>query len=231
MCGACHEKKQEHMFSRKQWCIKTHRRRCSNCVTKDAPLQERFATNMKVEDLGALVVNIKKNAMDTSPSATAMLTGKTTESDTCPICFDVKMTFDNSSYFACCSKSICNDCVQTTKSTFLTTSPAKRGSIAGDCPFCRTPLAKNDDEKLNQLLKRSHDPIAQCLIGFQFRKRGDMANAMKWWQKSAENGNVEAQFNYGVSLFMTGKHLEGHTWLAKADAEGHLLANQFLNIT
>ena len=49
----------------------------------------------------------------------------------------------------------------------------------------------------------------------------DEAEAMKWWQMAAEQGDAEAQFNLGWAYFQGNCMDQAEKWCRKAAKQGH----------
>ena len=64
-----------------------------------------------------------------------------------------------------------------------------------------------DLENFNAQLKKAEkgDSIAQCSVGYYYETgKGvakNMAEAVKWYEKSASQGNATAQYNLGLCYF------------------------------
>ena len=62
-----------------------------------------------------------------------------------------------------------------------------------------TPLPDNPDE-LRKLADEKKDARAMLLVAFDFEGKSDIENANKYYRMSAENGNADAQFLWGMRL-------------------------------
>ena len=120
------------------------------------------------------------------------------EREFCPICtLPIPLPIsDHSGFFVCCMKSICNGCFMAAR---------KRG-LSDTCPFCRTPLPKNDADKLAMVQARvsKKDPAACHFLGLQYCHgrlglQKDMRKAFEKADEAAELGSISALFDIGVS--------------------------------
>lgn len=78
------------------------------------------------------------------------------------------------------------------------------------------------------------NPDAQFNMGQAYRLgRGapaDLRIAGSWYQKAAAQGHEQAQANYGVILYESGRRAESMTWIRKAAARGDARAQYILGI-
>jgi TPR repeat protein len=78
------------------------------------------------------------------------------------------------------------------------------------------------------------NPDAQFNMGQAYRLgRGvpaDLKIAASWYQKAAAQGHEQAQANYGVILYESGKRAESMSWIRKAAARGDARAQYILGI-
>ena len=118
--------------------------------------------------------------------------------EVCPICTMPipRPVGDHSGVFECCMKRICHGCHVAAK---------KRG-MSRKCPFCRTPIASNDTDKLAMVQARAakKDPEAINNLGelYFFGKLGlqkDMRKAIEMAGEAAELGSNKALRNLGIS--------------------------------
>ena len=125
------------------------------------------------------------------------------EGDFCPICtLPIPLRMDEHSVIEiCCMKSICKGC---------SLASQKRGMV--DCAFCRTPIAKNDDEKLAFIRARveKKDPEAIHFLATKYNHghlglRKNLRKAVKLFTEAAELGSVDALFSLGYAY----KHGQG----------------------
>ena len=75
-----------------------------------------------------------------------------------------------------------------------------------DCPFCRTPYAHDDADKLAMLQARvqKKDPDAISYLGERYFHGHlglpkDIQKAVRLWEEAAELGSVDALFKLGVA--------------------------------
>ena len=61
----------------------------------------------------------------------------------------------------------------------------------------------------------------------------DIEEAVKWWQKAAEQGYAEAQYNMGICYYsgtgITRDYTEAVKWYRKAAEQGYVLAEEALS--
>ena len=122
----------------------------------------------------------------------------------CPICcLPIPTDTRKTSLYPCCIEIICMGC---THSCF---SRQKREDMKPTCPFCRHPLSETEEEVDKNLMKRvaANDPVALCVLGKRVGYNGDHDGAIKYFTKSAELGDADA--NYQLSLlYSEGQHVE-----------------------
>ncbi len=106
----------------------------------------------------------------------------------CPLCFlPMPLDLGKSSFYPCCSKTVCNGCVY-----------ANMLSNGGrSCPFCREKVVSDDDEEEKRMSKRikASDPAALCFMGKRRRDEGDFDSAFNYLTKAAELGDIDAHHN------------------------------------
>ena len=115
---------------------------------------------------------------------------ETTHLGDCPIC-SLPLYGTKTVGNTCCSKSICNGCVHANYIRF---------SGQYSCPFCRKPLAENDQEADERRMKRiaMNDPVATYDYGLKQFREGEYQSAFEHWTKAAELGYADA--HYSLSL-------------------------------
>eukprot|EP00985_Skeletonema_marinoi_P007539 scaffold3316_cov94-Skeletonema_marinoi.AAC.22 len=109
----------------------------------------------------------------------------------CPICcLPMPIGGKYSSMMACCSKIICNGCVHANQRREL------EGNLQQRCPFCRHPTLKTDKEYEMQIMKRveANDPFATFQIAIRRHDKGNYEEAIKYYTKAVELGNVDAHY-------------------------------------
>ena len=113
----------------------------------------------------------------------------------CPLCF-LPMPLDKqkSSYYACCSQIVCNGCVHAHIMANIDDMVK-----AGSCPFCREPVV-GEEESNKRMMKRvkANDPAALRQIGATCYEEGDYDEAIKYFTKAADLGDVEAYYQLGL---------------------------------
>ena len=107
----------------------------------------------------------------------------------CPICcLPLPLFPDESIYYVCCSKLVCNGCVYSTYKRSV-----EQGLEHDTCPFCRD--ARRGDAK-QKMMKRvqANDPMALCEMGRNYSEEGNYAVAFHYYCKAAELGDALAHF-------------------------------------
>ncbi|EJK75694.1 hypothetical protein THAOC_02574 [Thalassiosira oceanica] len=129
------------------------------------------------------------------------------EGHTCPICFDlIELPMgQHSKINVCCMKSVCDGCILA----------AHRRGMNDRCPFCRTPLPRDDASLLAMIQKRVNkgdaavrkgDAEAFSFLGgkyFQGRLglTKDVSRAIELWTEAAELGSIDAHYSLGDSYY------------------------------
>ena len=77
------------------------------------------------------------------------------------------------------------------------------------CPFCRTPVADNNEEHCKKIMKRieANDPAAMREMGKKRYHEGDYVGAVDYWSKAAELGDLEAHCQLGF-MYCYGEGVE-----------------------
>ena len=83
------------------------------------------------------------------------------------------------------------------------------GRLEPKCAFCRKPLPKTDEERIEQLTKRieANDPVAMREIGLKIYDEGDYKSAFEYWTKAAALGDVHAHYQLSC-LYRDGQGVE-----------------------
>eukprot|EP00984_Skeletonema_dohrnii_P035271 scaffold34844_cov128-Skeletonema_dohrnii-CCMP3373.AAC.1 len=105
----------------------------------------------------------------------------------CPICC-LPHSLDVKSYtvMACCSQKICNGCDYASQIS----------EIDENCPFCRHPTPKNQEEANKKSMKRveANDPVALRILAFKRYNEGDNESTIEYLTKAAELGDLVAHY-------------------------------------
>ncbi|EJK43952.1 hypothetical protein THAOC_37554 [Thalassiosira oceanica] len=119
------------------------------------------------------------------------------EGDFCPLCF-LAIPFPvagHAQIFICCMKRVCNGCCLA----------ADKSGLGNICPFCRTPLAKNDNEVIGMVQKRvdARDPEAISHLGDiynhgEYGLEKNVSRAFELWSEAAELGSASALAKIGT---------------------------------
>lgn len=127
--------------------------------------------------------------------------------DDCPICFLTLQYGQFTEYFhACCGKTICAGCI---------ISMRKSEGGANTCAFCRTPVAKDNEEQFKRMKKltESGNAIAINYLGMDYGTGNgnflaqDYQKANELYLKAGELGCDEAYYNLGI-VYRTGLGVE-----------------------
>ena len=117
----------------------------------------------------------------------------------CPICFlPQSVDVDQTYFFSCCGKHICNGCVLAIKE--------REGTKL--CAFCRTPISKSDEESIKQLenlMENGNAYACKMLGGFYVEGSmgipQDYAKGHELYLKAGELGCADAYHNLGCSYY------------------------------
>jgi len=123
----------------------------------------------------------------------------------CPICFiPLPLDPEKSSRRPCCCKIICDGCIYANHKREL-----KELQVKKECPFCRTPLPK-DNAELERMVKRriqANDPFALRKLASDYYEEGDYGSAFEYFTKAAKLGEVQAHQQLG-HMYVEGKGVE-----------------------
>jgi hypothetical protein len=142
----------------------------------------------------------------------------------CPICFlPLPLDHQKSTFKSCCSKLVCNGCCYA--------HHIKSGNQT--CPFCREPLA-DDEERKKRTMKRikAGDLAALQFMGEKCHKEADYDGAVKYWRRAAGLGDVDSHYMLGC-MYERGEGVDedmekaGYHW-EKAAIGGHPWARHVL---
>jgi len=112
----------------------------------------------------------------------------------CPICC-LPLPLDSMSILMpCCCTVICDGCDYANQIREL------KEKLDHNCPFCRHPKAKSDEERNRRLIKRvdANDPAAIRHMGGKRGREGDIDGAFEYWTKAAGLGDVGAHYQLSV---------------------------------
>ena len=122
------------------------------------------------------------------------------EGEFCTICFlPIEIPLSrHSSFNVCCMKRVCYGC-------YLA---ARQRGLYNSCPFCRTPLPRDDASSLAMVQKRvdKGDAVAIKYLGDQYRQGNfglarSVPRAIELWTEAAELGSLNAHCMLGCSYF------------------------------
>ena len=120
----------------------------------------------------------------------------------CPICcLPLPPDGEKYTYYACCSKVVCNGCV------IANVKRLKEQRLELTCPFCRDPSLTSDDNQNMMRRVQANDPNALCQMGVIVSREGKHAEALQYFTKAAELGDVTAHLNLSV-MYRDGRGVE-----------------------
>ena len=153
------------------------------------------------------------------------------EGDFCPICLlpIEHPVGQHSKMKVCCMKRVCNGCVLA----------ARQRGINDNCPFCRTPLPRDEASALAKIQRRADKGDAEAMnhLGEQYfygdlGLAKDVPRAIELWTEAAELGSLDAHFQLGDTYY-DGNGVEEdkprgiHHW-QQAAMKGHALSRHNL---
>jgi len=123
------------------------------------------------------------------------------EGDLCSICLLlIELPVDkHSNVSLCCTKTVCNGCALA----------AHQRGMLGRCPFCRTPLADDDDEsclamaqkRVNKGDAEAIDFLGGAYYGGELGLVKNVPRAIELWTEAAELGSVDAHLDLGYVYY------------------------------
>ena len=138
--------------------------------------------------------NSKRRAAGLHDDADLFRQPRSTYLGECPICF-LPMPLDGEkwSFWPCCSRNFCKGCIY---ANYISNKHDRMK--AWSCPFCREPLADNE-ENIKRMMKRikANDPDAMTQMGAKRNEEGDHDAAVEYWTKASELGGTEAHHHLG----------------------------------
>ena len=151
----------------------------------------------------------------------------------CPICLlpipiaTSKETV-RSTLYQCCSKYVCDGCAHANNLR------ETQERLPKSCPFCRHPLPRSVEESLLHQKKRvkANDPAALQREGMDHTLAGKYVTAIKYFEKAAGLGDIEAHFNLS-DIYYRGRGVEKDMkkfiyHLEEAAIGGHVVARDNL---
>jgi tetratricopeptide (TPR) repeat protein len=143
----------------------------------------------------------------------------------CPICL-LPLPLDEQKWRinACCCKLICIGC------SYANEKRERREGLEHKCTYCRSLLPKSQEEAAQMMIPRvkANDPIALLQMGGMCDREGDHEEAIQYYTKAAELGDMDAHYNLSISYHL-GRGVEKDETkqkhhLEKAAIGGHHLA-------
>ena len=117
------------------------------------------------------------------------------EKDFCPLCLQaVPFPMQKySRYYACCTTMVCKGCIW-----------ASFDQKIDGCPFCRSPLTKENDLTMLRARVASKDPEAIRQLGAKYHSgqcglKKDSSRAVELWSEAADLGSKEALLLMGFA--------------------------------
>ena len=122
----------------------------------------------------------------------------------CPICFlPIPLGIGKSTFMSCCGKWICRGCALAHK-----VSNINDKLKASTCLFCRTQTSdKEEFRKRKKERVEANDPPSLFYKGKEGYNKGDYDEALKYWTKASELGDIEAQFRLGW-MYWRGEYVD-----------------------
>ena len=122
----------------------------------------------------------------------------------CPLCcLPMPLELEKSSFYSCCSNSICNGCVY---ASCMSNKHDKE--MAKRCPFCRDPSAITEMDRKKMKRIEANDPAALTHVGTtKHYRNGDYEGAFQYWTKAAELGDPQAHYKLAC-LYGKGEGVE-----------------------
>jgi len=118
----------------------------------------------------------------------------------CPLCFlPMPLAPQKNGFRTCCSNLICDGCDYANDMS----------NGGGRCPFCREPVAEDEEECNKRLMKRvkANDPVALSKMGTERLGVEDYDSAFEYLTKAAELGDLKAHSLLG-RMYMNGEGVE-----------------------
>ena len=141
----------------------------------------------------------------------------------CPICCLPLSLNRHTISTSCCGKRICDGCLFANERR-------------EECPSCRNPMPKSEEESNINLLKRveANDPDAMLQMGCSYASIRDYKTAFKYWEKAAKLGDMDAHFNLSL-MYLRGQGVKQDEkkqvyHLEEAAIGGHAQARNYLGI-
>ena len=155
------------------------------------------------------------------------------EGGTCTICFlPVGIPVEeHSKVNVCCMKTVCNGCY----------SGGRQRGLYNSCPFCRTPLPRDDASALAMIQRRAGkgdaDAITSLAGYYYFENLGltkDVPRAIELWTEAAERGSNKAHHQLG-HMYYIGSDVKmdkprGIRHWQKAAMKGFAISRHFLGL-
>ena len=102
----------------------------------------------------------------------------------------------------CCGKVICGGCVEASDQEM------DKGNMKDLCPLCRVTNPRKDKEKLKMLKERmklndceAYLQLGNVYYGGLMGLPKDMSKAVKFYQKAADLGSIDAHFDIGAAYY------------------------------
>ena len=108
--------------------------------------------------------------------------------------------YDNWIVPTCCNRKFCFGCLIHLQRNHNPKNKLKLGlKRVGlfNCPFCRQPYIPNVNAATKNSTKRAevNDPVALCRVGLTHFENENYNDALSYWTRSANLGDVESQFS------------------------------------
>lgn len=158
----------------------------------------------------------------------------------CPICLLPMLGGDLSIFKTCCGKVICGGCIGAMVEKDVRQHGEEK-TMRQPCPYCRMPLAKNNEEEGRQTLKmaESGNAYAMKILGElyldgRWGMRKDRAKAIELFLKAGDCGYAGGYFCLGRS-YLAGEGVDkdmkkGVYYFEQAAMNGHIDARHMLGV-
>ena len=166
-------------------------------------------------------------------------------SEECPVCLvPLPLEREKTMYWVCCGKLICYACCEEHNRALSVTNrkrdKKKLSPLGLTCPFCRSPIHRNDSELMSHLEKRieKEDTVAMLNLGMCFRDgsdgvKKDEAKASELFNRAADLGSSAAIGQLGCwaingQCTSPPNVTKGREYVEDAAAKGHILSRATL---
>ena len=168
-------------------------------------------------------------------------------SEECPVCLvPLPLEREKTMYWACCGKLICYACCEEHNRALSVTNrkrdKKKLSPLVLTCPFCRSPIHKNDSELMSRYEKRvdKGDTQAMLNLGGKYKDgisglRKNDEKTLELFQMAADLGSAEAIGQLGLlamdkEFTSVPNKTKAMEYFENAAAKGHILSHDIIAI-